>query len=150
MNNFKVVEFEEKYLDGFKYEGIEQDLLSGMDIKKMIKSYATQGNCWIGLNSDKPIIIAGIYLASQGVGQGWILMNLKCRKHTKRIVREIRKHITQVMDEKHIHRLQTLALAGNEKIGRFLEIIGFEKEATLRQFTKDKKDMELYTILRRN
>jgi len=149
VNDFKVIPFDEKYLDEFEYDGLEQELLGDMNIKKMIKEYAKAGNCWIGLNSDKPIIFAGIYLINSGVAQSWLLMNLKCKKHTMRIIREIRKHIRDVMKSNNLHRLQTLAM-NNKRVEKFLRIIGFQKEATLRKFTSDKKDMNLYTIIRRN
>ena len=148
----KVIDYEEKYVEQFSYEGIETELLKSMDIKKMIKDYAKIGNCWIALNDNKPITFAGIYLVHPGVSQGWILMNQRCSKHIKQITREVRKHIKDYMIKNTVHRLQTLAVSGNYKISRFLELLGFKKESTLKLFTSKKEDMDLHVIieLRRN
>ena len=142
----EIIPYDPKYTEIFVYDGIEKAYLTDNEVRENIKYFASQGECYIGLEDSKPILFGGIIPIElpYGILQAWLYLNTEAYK---------REHIEGVLKfGKHLlwnsgfRRVQTLCLADNEKAETFLKHLGFEFEGRKRKLFKD-RDMCEYSII---
>lgn len=116
----------------------------------MIKIYAQQGICWIGLKRSKQEIIGigGIYPFWSGVCQCWIFLNQEAKNYPKTIFKAFQENIDNGLAKYNFHRLQTYILDKAETIN-LIEHLGFKREGIMKKFAPTGEDMILYAKLYR-
>ena len=96
---------------------------------------------WI--NKGKVLCIGGIVEFWPGVGEAWVIFADEARKEPKQLVRTVRTYLNQ--HKPAFHRLQALVKDAVPCSQRFVEMLGFVREATLPQYGPDKSDFIMYS-----
>ena len=140
-----IVEYEEKYkelVEAFEYDGIEKEVMAGVDFGLLILAYAKNGKVFIGIDDYKVVGAGGILPEWEGVGYAWIFMNKKVdlKMAYKKFKEEIEKGF------RVFHRIHTHCLDRPET-KRLLEHLGFTREGVMRKFFKT-EDTIMYSKLR--
>jgi len=143
-----IIEFDEQYLDSFEYNGVEKEMLenSGVDIKALIKGYAKNGECWMGLADNKVIGIGGIYPLWEGVAQAWVFLNKEIKQYLRDILNALKTHLEKAIQK--YRRIQIVCLQASPEANNLAKHLGFKKEGVLEQYTPDKRNMVMYAILK--
>jgi len=94
------------------------------------------------LKDDKIIFACGMKVIRQGVAHVWVVPSIYVDNYPKSFYKEINKLLNEYAEKMNIHRVQTTIV---EDFVKWIELLGFEKESTLKKITFDKKDEYLYT-----
>jgi RimJ/RimL family protein N-acetyltransferase len=142
----EIIPYDPKYTEIFVYDGIERAYLTDTEVREHIKFNASQGECYIGLDVDKPIMFGGIIPIElpYGILQAWLYLNTEADKNS---------HLSDFLTfGKHLlwnsgfRRVQTLCISDCEKAETLIKHLGFEFEGRMRKFLKD-TDMSMYSII---
>lgn len=142
----KIIEFDEKYLKDFIYDGVEKEVALNFNIKDLAKAYAKDGDAYMAIVDDKLIAMAGIYKFIEGVGQVWMFFNREAAYYAKTIVEAINYYIKTIMEKNNYHRIQTICPKGSISANRFIKFFGFQEEGIMRQFANG-QDFVMYAKL---
>lgn len=77
---------------------------------------------------DEPIVAGGVQISHKGVGNVWLTISKKAVKSPKLVVKTIKKHIRELMEELKLNRLQTPILCDFSTGLRFASALGFKCE----------------------
>lgn len=92
---------------------------------------------------------AGIRGISKGVGEAWVCFNHKfLEKHKKVLYVKIKNYIDFISVTYNLHRVQALVECNNEIHERFIKVLGFEFEGTLRAYDEYKNNWLMFSILK--
>ncbi len=126
-----LAEYEQKYIDYFGYEGIED------------KFYSNWGYSLFGDN--RLIGCGGIYIYWEGVAEVWLFLSKQFKEHFTRPVIYIKKYLNELAKENNIWRLQASICADLPINQRFIEWLGFHKEGVQEKYGPWKDDHILYS-----
>ena len=87
------------------------------------------------------IFACGMKLDRQGVGRCWVIPTIYVDKHKIAMVKTIKKLLEDSAREMELHRVHTTIVTSFVK---WIELMGFTREATLKQISHDKSDEYLY------
>lgn len=112
-------------------------------INQWVDTIASAGPAYTLRCLDKPVLCGGVQILWEGVGEAWVLMIDEIEKYTvaHRMVKDILEYIISTF---HLHRVQAYARADKPEFARYLEYMGFKKEAKCRKFESDGTDAYLY------
>ena len=92
---------------------------------------------------------AGIRGISKGVGEAWFGFNHGfLEKHKKVLCVKVKNYCDFIAVTYDIHRIQALVECGNEIHKRFIEVLGFQLEGTLRAYDEYKNDWLMYSTMK--
>lgn len=101
------------------------------------------GPCFTGRDAVTGRVVgcAGLWLRHRGVGESWGLIARGCAgPEMLAITRAVREFLEQRVE----HRISGTCLAGWQAGQRWLRLLGFEYEGTMRRYTEDGRDVDLY------
>ena len=142
-------DFDEKYLEDFRYEGVEKRIALWLDLKAYAARQARLGVAYMGFIDGKLAGFGGIYPLWYGVGQAWFVTNPEAKPYIRQIITYTKRIISATMVAYNFHRVQAYALIDEPKATKMLELLGFIREGTLKMFSPNKEDMVMYCILKR-
>jgi hypothetical protein len=94
------------------------------------------------IKDDKIIFCCGLKLVRRGVAHCWVIPSVYVDNYAKSFYKEINNLLESYVKKMNIHRVQTTI---TDEFVKWIEMLGFEKESTLKQMTFDKKDEYFYT-----
>jgi len=92
--------------------------------------------------------IIGIVPIWEGVAEATLVPSPLMYRHPKTVLKVARNLIDVAFSAYKLRRLQAMCLASHEKHQRFLEALGFVKEAVLNSFTDSGQTVYVYAIVR--
>lgn len=96
-------------------------------------------------NSDgEPVVVGGFVPTWPGVGSGWMVGTDRWDEVVVEVTRAMKRHILPTLDARGVHRIECRAMAANTASIRWLELVGFKREAVIAQFGQGREDFILY------
>jgi len=143
-----IVPYNEVFLWDFHYKGMEKKfILSDEQVRGLITQCTErEGRTMVGLLDGGVVFFAGITLLGPRVGEGWAFVNPPPKNKRIATYRALYRVMHKMADELNLVRLQSVCFPV-EKAKKFLESLGFEKEAVLRKLFQGKEDLILYSII---
>lgn len=117
-------------------------------IDDLIASFVSApGGKFAVIHDDRAVGIFGVCPVTPGVGQGWLvgtpeigLCGVEVAHACKKVIRTLFSLDT--------HRVQAYSASFHSQAHEWLELIGFKRESTMRQFGKDGSDFYCYAVTR--
>ncbi len=94
------------------------------------------------------VAVMGLVILHEGVAGVWAVISDDARGHGTAVTRYARKLIKRWLYIHVLHRIQALVRVDKEEYKRWIMLLGFEYESTMRKVTPDQRDMECYVLLR--
>jgi len=91
----------------------------------------------------EPAAIGGFVPVWPGVGSGWMLGTDRWGEVIIEVTRAMKQHILPTLDRRGVHRIECRAMASNTASIRWLEMLGFKREAVTAQFGQGREDFIL-------
>ena len=123
-NEIKLIPYDEKYLDKFQYNGVEQTAAEDFNINEVIKNYAQLGGSYMLIENEKLIGVGGIFSLWGDLGQAWVFLNKEIKLHKKFVFKAIKDYVLEA--KKKYTQIQILCLVGSVEAGNLIEHLGFE------------------------
>ena len=99
------------------------------------------------LVGDKPLVICGIALLSERVGEAWTVIADEKHEFPLLLTRAVKQAIAITVKSHNLHRVQmTVNSASNEAV-RWAFALGFTVEALMRKYGDDESDHYLFVRL---
>lgn len=146
--NLKVISYDDDLVEDFHYFGIERKYVSSdKEVRKVIRECSKrEGETIVGVIKGMVFFFAGIYALAPRVGEAWAFVNPVPSNEKIATHRAIFRNMHRIALDMNLVRLQSLCFP-LEKAKRFLEALGFEKEAVLRKYYRGREDLILYSII---
>ena len=127
----------------------DKDMLTCMeDWVGNIWDMKNRGYAYTLCHKDDVVACVGVTKITTGVAEVWAITGELVDKFPKDFHKLCQNIIEKAFVEGKLHRLQCTAEVDYDRTIKWLERLGFEREATLQNYTPDAKDMYLYTIIR--
>ena len=111
---------------------------------------AENGYGYAVLDGGKPMLCFGVSPQWYGVAELWMIPDTKLvSKNRIKFHRGAKKFMELIMEELNLHRIHVTVLSSNIKAIKWIESISFQREGVLRKYTFDKKDMIIYSKMRK-
>lgn len=104
----------------------------------------TGENSFTGLFRDEIVGFGGVHDIWPGVGECWVVFNLKFINKPKLLFENTKKVFSAILGTNQYHRLQATCRVDVPITANFLEHLGFEIESVLHKFGTDKADFFMY------
>lgn len=98
----------------------------------------------IALHNDKPAAACGIMELWPGVWSPWMFATDSWSFVSAAVSKYAKGYLTTFAENKGMHRAQVYSLATHSDAHTWLEWLGFEREALLKKFGRNKEDFYLY------
>lgn len=110
---------------------------------EMADALTKVGPCFTGRDASTGHILgcAGLWLRHHGVGESWGLVS---RRATGQALLAVTRTVHEFLDTRMEHRISGTCLSGWRAGQRWLRLLGFEYEGTMRRYTEDGRDVDLY------
>lgn len=110
---------------------------------EMANALKEVGPCFTGRDADTGHILgcAGMWLRHNGVGESW---GLVARSASGKEMLAITRAVRHFLDARMEHRISGTCISGWIAGQRWLRLLGFEYEGTMRRYTEDGRDVDLY------
>ena len=125
------------------------DMLSCMDDwVGNVWEMKSKGYAYTIYHEEDVVACVGVTTITAGVAEIWAITGTLVDKFPKDFHKLCLNIVEKAFAEGKLHRLQCTAEVDYDRTVKWLERLGFEREATLQNYTPDRKDMYLYTIIR--
>ena len=91
----------------------------------------------------EPAAIGGFVPVWPGMGSGWMWGTDRWNEVVIEVTRAMKHHILPTLDARGVHRIECRAMASNTASIRWLEMLGFKREAVTAQFGQGREDFVL-------
>jgi len=117
---------------------VEPDALAVAVYEKRGPAFACLGE------RDIPVVIAGVEIVREGLGQSWMLGTDGWQRHATEIARATRRVVRALLTDGGLRRVQMISPLTDEKARRWIRALGFSPEGTLRRYCLDGGDALIY------
>ena len=94
-------------------------------------------------SDSEPAAIGGFVPVWPGMGSGWMWGTNRWDEVVLEVTRAMKRHILPTLDARGVHRIECRAMASNLASIRWLELVGFKREAVTAQFGQGREDFIL-------
>jgi hypothetical protein len=91
----------------------------------------------------EPAAVGGFVPIWPGMGSGWMWGTGRWGEVVIEVTRAMKQHILPTLDARGVHRIECRAMASNTASIRWLEMLGFKREAVTAQFGQGREDFVL-------
>ena len=91
----------------------------------------------------EPAAVGGFVPIWPGMGSGWMWGTDRWGEVVHEVTRAMKRHILPTLDARGVHRIECRAMATNTASIRWLEMLGFRREAVIAQFGQGREDFVL-------
>ena len=96
------------------------------------------------IDSDgEPAAVGGFVPVWPGMGSGWMWGTDRWNEVILEVTRAMKQHILPTLDARGVHRIECRAMANHTASIRWLEMLGFRREAVTAQFGQGREDFIL-------
>ncbi len=97
---------------------------------------------------DEVVACFGLTFDSEGVYKIWAIISDEARGHGRLMIKFMRSTIASAYEKLGIHRLTAVVRADMPEYSRFIELLGFDYEGTMRKASPNKTDLKVYGRLK--
>lgn len=120
------------------------------DYGKTLDNAAEYGYGFTILDKGKPVLCFGIVPQWYGVAELWMIPDKNMvSKHKIKFHKGAKRFMKYVTEELNLHRIHVTVLASNLRAIKWIENISFVREGVLKKYTFDKKDMIMYSKIKK-
>lgn len=94
--------------------------------------------------------IGAVNIVRKGIALAWLLQvdtHGIPRDKALQVIREFKRQLTRVAKDNKIFRIQATTVSGKIREARFMELLGFQQEGTLRKYGPGKEDHIMWSIV---
>lgn len=132
--------FRYQHLDLFEMRHHEQLNMPNINLE-LIAEYAV-ADALIDKNGDVMAVI-GFFKCWDGVAEVFVIPSKYVDQCKTAFVRHVKRELDRIILENGFHRVHTYSLA-DDVTDRWMEFLGFVKEGTMKQYTKNKDDYNMW------
>lgn len=136
----KIIPFDPKHLDGIEVNGQSADVI------KIFKSKANElkycGPCFSGVYKGEIVVCAGFVEMWPGVATAWAVMVQSIPRFA--VHRAVKKGLATIMESCKYFRVQASVPVAHKAGNRWLEGLGFKKEAVMSKYGPNQEDFVQY------
>lgn len=135
-----IIPFIDAHLDGFELQDVQawlHPLLQNEDYRRALTLY---GPAHSAIVDGTVVACAGLTHFTPGRAQGWALIGSGAQKHLLGIT----KAVKAFFDGVNVRRIETPVRTDFVEGHRWVRILGFTREGTMRNFGEDGQDYDLY------
>lgn len=136
----KIIDFEPEHILLIKPQPCQRYISRTLDYGRQLAI----GNCFTGIQDGRVVAVGGILPVCEGRGYLHLIVSEGIPAQWIKLYRAARRLINAVQDD--YVRLETLSTT--PEADRWLEMIGFEYEGTLRRVMPGGEDAKSYSIVR--
>lgn len=141
-----IVKAEYWHFGAIKHEHGKREFIgTAMDKTMYAELYSRIPSSFTLIKGGDILAIGGIVPMWPGVGEVWLMRSTLVDDNGLTVAREVKKALAE--HGKHFWRLQAACAANDDVCHRWLEWLGFEREAELKMFGPDKSDFVQYRRL---
>lgn len=112
-------------------------------------SYQANDDTYSLINEKNEVVaVMGLVVLHDGVAGVWAVISDNARGHGIAVTRFAKKLLKRWIYVYVLHRIQAMVRVDKDEYKRWIQLIGFEYESTMRKVSPDKRDMECYVLLR--
>ena len=117
----------------------------GYELRDMIHGQSEMGMAMTTFYQGKPIAITGVVYFWTGVGELWSLFDESIRLKPATMLRTGKSYCDIAIRYLHLHRLQITVRTDDNRAINYARHLGFNTEATLKEYGPDRVDYLLMT-----
>jgi hypothetical protein len=129
---------------------IDRDTLTSMEISMAVER-ETRGPAYTAMLDDKVIGCSGVIVMWPGVGYAWASFTDDIHAHRIWATRVIKRSLHDIAHGLGLHRVEAVALCGDDRNQRWLEALGFRPESAtytiVEKYTSDQRPVRRYEFL---
>jgi hypothetical protein len=91
----------------------------------------------------EPAAVGGFVPIWPGMGSGWMWGTGRWDEVVLEVTRAMKRHILPTLDARGVHRIECRTMANHTASIRWLEMLGFRREAVIAQFGQGREDFVL-------
>ncbi len=116
-------------------------------VKEYLDAMALPGHGFSLVNNGHLIFSAGVYPVWKGLGEAWVIPSDLIKPHRRQLVTYVREYLDRLVEENEYRRVQATVRADFDAGHRFIEFLGFQREAMLEAYGPDGADHVQYARL---
>jgi hypothetical protein len=138
-----IVPFEPEHLETLELQDSQKIFYDVFDMS-YAHSLKESGPCFTALENGKVLCCSGIVLQWHNRAVAWALVSNSAGKHFARI----HKAVKRFLDLSDVNRIEAFVDHDFEQGHRWIQMLGFEREGYMKQFTPAGKDAVLYARIK--
>jgi hypothetical protein len=140
-----IVPYQPSHLKELILQPHQQYLQTYLGNPKYAEDLLAHGPCWTGMDANGFIYgCMGFWEFWPGRAIAWALFHQNVGKRLLTVHKAVQRHI----NESKYHRIEVTIDPTFEESVRWVETLGFTFEGRLNQYTPDKRDMDMYALIR--
>jgi hypothetical protein len=144
--DFKVISFEADHVADLVKRNSTPATAAMKDIvKEYIECMAQPGHGFTLIRNGHAIMSGGIYPVWKGLGEAWVIPSDLIRPYKKAVVHHVKKYMDEMIRDNDYRRIQSTVRADFTTGQRFIEFLGFRREAFLQSYGPDGADHISYS-----
>lgn len=135
----EVIPFEPEHLAMIDFQPSQVGLMEVVD-DDYAASLKASGPCYTGMKGDKVVVCAGISIMWDNRAIGWVKMS----KDAGRDLVFIHRAVQNIIDNAGMRRVEAYVDSTFEEGKRWVKMLGMSYEGTMKAFSPDGRDHDLY------
>jgi hypothetical protein len=104
----------------------------------------TGGPAWTGMLDDRILFCTGALIIWLGVAEVWSFCDEECSRYPREVLKYQNEYLDRVIREQKLHRVQAHVRASWRSAYRYIERLGFKREALMLKYGPNGEDFYLY------
>lgn len=132
-------------LRAMRIRKFEQDIARQFpDYAAYVAQQAEKSYAYTGLAGGRPVIVFGVTPLWAGVAEMWLVADESIVHHARHLLKGGRVFAQACVASLSLHRLQACVQTSNVVAERFINRIGFEREAVLEMYGPSREDFAIW------
>lgn len=148
IKHIEIIPFEVEHALNLDVRGFDKSMQNNKRFLEWAEMNCSGGPAFSGIMNDKIIGCGGVRIIWDGVGEAWALFSEDINRYTKEAYYYINKFLNIIIKDQNLHRVQAHIRTDVPVFARYIENLGFKREAVLEKFDTDKQDYYLYALIK--
>jgi hypothetical protein len=136
--NYRIEVFKRDHLAQLRVGPETEEAIAFLGIDRFSKCLQPTGPAYTGFVDDDAIIIGGVNILWQGVGEIWGILGVDAHKHSSFIGRNVAKYLDELQKELKLQRVQAVVLREDYAGIEWLSKLDFEFEGEMKGYFQGK------------
>ncbi|OPY08256.1 MAG: hypothetical protein A4E67_01024 [Syntrophaceae bacterium PtaB.Bin038] len=142
-----VIPYSPEHALKIKVREIDEKKRQDREWQKWAIDNGLQGPAYTIMSGDEIVACCGVRVIWEGVGEAWLVFSPAIQEHTLEATKIIRTYLRKIIEDSKLRRVQAFASTAAPRAARYLETLGFEREAVMRKLGRDGADHYCYAIV---
>jgi hypothetical protein len=131
---YKVRQFKKEHLYSLKVGAKTHEMVDFLGIEQFSKSLQVNGPAYSGFYGDEVVLIAGVNVLWQGMGEAWAMLGVKAHEHGMFCHRNTIKYLNSIQKDFKLQRIQAVVLKKHYAGIEWVDRLGFSYEGTMEAY----------------